>query len=185
MRALSALFSVCILLLFALLLAPDAAAATAAAPTASAAGLALAGLGAGIVVHLSAKKHAVDGTVTTDRYKLDSDADDYATNLEAFGEAKQAEGAAPVRAQLAAAHTERDAYRATLVDEILRVEQLGHTGDEAFDLEGERAYYESLRPDVLALHYKKARAKNLSVKAQTSGEEPGDKVEAYGHVTVN
>lgn len=143
-------------------------------------------VGLGITVQLTAKRFDKDGVPTTQGFSIDSESDSFAVDLSAYSEAKVEEGAAPVRLQLSAAEEDRDSFRAIAVDEILRVEQLSHTGDDAFDLEGEREYYESLPAKKLALHFKKAREKGLSIKPQTSGEEPADKTGAdgYGHVTV-
>ena len=187
MRALSAILPVLALLLFAVCLVPEAAAASVTSGAAVSAGVVGAGaLGAGIVLRLSAKKYGDDGgVVSTERFNLDSEADSFAENLEAYGEAKQAEGAAPLRAELAAASTERDDFRSIAVDEILRVEQLN--AGEGFDADEERTYLESLPAKKLALHFKKARAKGVSLTPQASGEGPTDVTDeaAFGNVTVS
>lgn len=149
--------------------------------------LALVGLvGVGISVQLAAKKYDDKGVETTEGFRLDSESETYAVDLHRFSEAKVEEGAGRVRVELAAAETARDDFRAIAVDEILRVQQLSHTGDDEFDADEERAYLESLPAKTLKLHFKKAREKTLSLKQQTSGEEPGDQTEdaAFGHVTV-
>lgn len=141
-------------------------------------------LGAGIVVQLRAKQHADDGTTTTVPFRLDSDGDDYATQLEAFGDAKMAEGAGPVRAELAAAAADRDAFQALAVDEILRVNQLN--APEDYDADEDRLFLESLPAKTLAVHFKRAREKGVRLAPQTSAEgPPAEGAElAYGTVTV-
>lgn len=187
-----ALLILCLSLLAVVLVAPDAAASSFQAADSGLAfgSLALAGLGAGITVQLRARRFGDDGGITTESFRLDSEADDFATQLESYGDAKMAEGAGPVRVDLAAARAEAEELRGMAVDEILRVSQLnapvGEDGQPDFNEEEERLFLNSLPPKTLAVHLKKARAKGVSLQTQTSGEEPGDQADeaAYGHVTV-
>lgn len=195
MRALTRFLPLLLLAIAAVCLVPDAAAATAAggAVVSPLAGIALVA-GAGIVVRLSAKRHAADGTATApERFSLDSDADNYAEQLEAYGEAKVEEGAAPIRSELAATVNERDAYRDMAIDEVVRVRQAEHVqlassgqAEGEFDAAGERAFLESLTPDRLKLHFQRARQTKVSLTPQTSGEAPpAEGAEAaYGNVTT-
>ena len=199
MRALSALLTLSLAILAVVLLAPEAAAATASSSGAavSAAVIGLGALAAGATLRLSAQEFDKDGNATHKRFKLDTEAEDFADQMQDYGDAKVEEGAAPVRAELAAAQTDRDAYRDAIVDEILRVNQLAHTdtdaeGKSTFDAESERLYLNSLPPKTLAIHAKKAREKSVSLKPQTSGDQPapiagapeGDDA-AFGNVSVN
>ena len=177
-------------LLAVLALTPDAAAATAQAADAlvGVGGLVVAGLGAGIVVQLRAQRFDEKGDRAAPQdFRLDSEAENFGAELAAYGDAKAEEGAAPVRAELAATAAERDDFRTIAIDEVLRVQQLSHEGDDEFDADEERAYLESLPAKTLKLHFKKAREKGVSLTTQTSGEEPADKTEdaAYGNVTVS
>ena len=191
MRALSALLVLCLGLVAVVLLAPAAAAATTSGAAVSAGVVGAGALAAGITLRLSARKYSDDGTATSERFKLDTDSEDFADQMQDFAEAKVEEGAAPVRVELASAQADRDAYRDAIVDEILRVQTLANTDSEGtlsadFDADSEREYLNSLPPKTLALHAKKAREKTVSLKAQTSGEQPAAEADdsAYGHVTV-
>lgn len=197
MRALKTLAFGVLAVLFVLCLAPVTAAhAAEAAPFAGPAPLGtlltIAGLGAaGIVVRLSAKKYDGEGESRTERFSLDSDSDQFAEQLEDFGEAKREEGAAPLRLELSATEKTSHEYRDILVGEVLRVQKLSAEDPEKFDVETERAYLETLRPDQLKLHFDKARqaAQELKLKASTSNEDPADapteEVAAFGNVAVN
>ena len=191
MRALNALLVLSLALVAVVLLAPAAAAATTSGAVASAGVVGLGALATGITLRLSAQKYGDDGTATNQRFKLDTDAEDFADQMQDYAEAKVEEGAAPVRVELASAEADRDAYRDAIVDEILRVQTLAHTDSEGnlsgdFNAEDERTYLNSLTPKTLALHAKKAREKTVSLKAQTSGEPPVAEGEdaAFGNVSV-
>lgn len=198
MRALKLLSLSLLAVLFVLCLAPITAAhAAEVAPIAGPAPLStllsLVGLGAaGIVVRLSAKKYDEKGETRTERFNLDSDSDQYAEQLETFGEAKLDEGAAPLRLELSATEKSRDEYRDLVIGEVLRVQKLSAAEPDKFDVETEKAYLETLRPDQLKLHFDKARtaAAELKLKPSTSNEDPaaatpeGDD-KAFGNVTAN
>lgn len=187
MRALSAIVPVLFGVLAVALFAPEAAAATVTATGAAASvgAVSAAALGAGIVVQLRAKQFGEDGTTTTQSFRLDSEGDDFATQLEAYGDAKAAEGAGPVRAELKAATEDRAAFQALAVDEVLRVNALN--AGEGYDADEDRLFLESLPAKTLAVHFKRARAKGVSLSPQTTGEDPPAEAAeaAYGHVTVD
>ena len=193
MRALTAILTLACLALAVACLAPAAAAATS---TGAAVSLGIVGLGAlaaGITVQLTSRQTDDNGVTTTRQHNLDSDSPTYGADLAAFAEAKEAEGAAPVRAELAAAEAARDAHRDTVIGEIVRVAQLQHAASKAegeFDAESETAFLQSLDAPRLKLHFDKARQAAAELKAPTQQTAPGAPATegadaAYGHVTVN
>ncbi|MEM8599292.1 MAG: hypothetical protein AAGF99_05180 [Bacteroidota bacterium] len=137
-------------------------------------------LGVGLVVQLSAR----DREGNRQRFRLDSDSEQFAENLEDYVEAKQDEVRRPLQAQLTAMTEARDVIRDMVIGEIVRVESLRHgelvdkgeaKGD--FDAEEHTAYLTTLTPDMLKLHYKRAASANVTVTQKTSGEGPGNEAQ--------
>lgn len=149
-------------------------------------GSVLAFAGLGTVINL----RTTDGHGRPKRVQLDSEADDFSARLDDHLEDVRDEARRPLQTDLSAAEADRDAYRDAMIDEILRVETLAHTGKDGtvsadFKADDEREFYESLTPKKLALHFKKAREKTVDLTPQTSGAEPALEDDAFGHVTVN
>ncbi|MEO1633190.1 MAG: hypothetical protein AAFU38_20680, partial [Bacteroidota bacterium] len=103
--------------------------------------------GLGIVVQLSAKDKEGD----RQRFRLDTDSEQFGENLEDYVEAKQDEVTRPLQASLTAMTEARDAYRDMVIGEIVRVETLRHAAETegqtdatAFDAETHTAFLSTL-----------------------------------------
>ena len=114
----------------------------------------------------------------------------FGEQLDDYIEAVRDEAAAPLRAELTASQEQATALRDVLIGEVLRVAKLTADDPEKFDLEAEKAFLETLRPDQLKLHFERARAQKVQLKANTSaGDAPeGEKAAedaAFGNVSVH
>lgn len=146
--------------------------------------LAMAALGT--VINL----RTTDANGNRQSHRLDSEADDFGERMEDYRLAVEDEARRPLQTNLSAAETARDSYRDMVIDEIVRVETLAHTDkdgklSEDFKAEDERAFLETLTPEKLELHFKKARTKTVDLSPQSSSEEPTADEAAFGHVTVH